>query len=102
MELVKQIYSLASQLPSEEKFALSDQMRRAAISIPSNIAEGYERSSKKEYVHFLSIANGSKAELYTQVQICKILGYVVDTTEIDCLISEIGKMLKSMIKKLGA
>lgn len=101
MELVKKTYAIIAILPKEEKYALADQMRRCVVSIPSNIAEGYERNSSKEYVHFLSIANGSKAELVTQLEICKMLGYANDITEIVSLCDEIGKIINSIIKKIG-
>lgn len=105
MELVKQIYSLTGMIPEKGNFALIDQMRRAAISIPSNIAEGYERNSTKDYVRFLNIANGSKAELLTQVEICKMLDLVPTADkdypdEVIGVIDEIGKMLNAIIKKL--
>lgn len=74
--LVKLVYPLIQQLPQTEKFALCDQMRRAAISIPSNIAEGKARTSGKEFRHFLEIAQGSRAELETQLIICEELGYL--------------------------
>src|SRR5437867_575031 len=67
MELAKQIYLLTSQFPSEEKFGLVSQMRRAAVSVPSNIAEGQARNTTGEYVQFLSQAEGSSAELDTQI-----------------------------------
>ena len=101
MELVKETYKLISFLPKEENYALADQMRRSVVSIPSNIAEGFERQSTKEYIHFLSIANGSKAELITQVEICKMLGYVENITQIENLCEEIGKMLNATIKTLA-
>ncbi|MBQ6274131.1 MAG: four helix bundle protein [Oscillospiraceae bacterium] len=69
MDLVDEIYSLSKHLPKEELFALSDQLRRCAVSIPSNISEGYGRSSRKELAQFLSIARGSVFELETQVLI---------------------------------
>ena len=105
MELVKQIYKLTDMIPSRGNNALIDQMRRAAISIPSNIAEGYERNGTKEYLRFLYIANGSKAELLTQVEICKMLELVPDVDkdypdQIIELLNEIGKMLNVIIKKL--
>ena len=65
MQLAKEIYKLVKLLPSEEQYALSDQMRRAAVSIPSNIAEGQARNSTKEFIQFLYIAKGSNAELLT-------------------------------------
>lgn len=101
MELVKITYSIIDALPKEEKYALADQMRRCVISIPSNIAEGYERNSSKEYQHFLSIANGSKAELITQLEICKMLGYANEVSPVIALCDEIGKMIYSIIKKIG-
>ena len=67
IELAKAVYLLASQLPSDEKFGLVSQIKRSAISIPSNISEGAGRNSKKEFRHFLSIANGSAYELQTQL-----------------------------------
>ena len=67
MNLVKQVYLVVSELPSDEKFGLTSQMKRSAISIPSNIAEGAGRNSKKEFKHFLGISNGSCYELQTQL-----------------------------------
>jgi len=67
IDFVEQIYRLVKQLPKEETYALSDQMRRAAVSIPSNIAEGANRKTTKEYIQFLYIALGSTAELETQL-----------------------------------
>ena len=66
MDLVIEVYNLVKELPKEEQYALSDQMRRAAVSIPSNIAEGQSRNSTKEFIQFLSVAKGSNAELQTQ------------------------------------
>ena len=63
MLLVKEVYAIAHKLPAEERFVLSDQMRRAAVSVPSNIAEGSRRGTKKEGSHFVSIAHGSLAEI---------------------------------------
>ena len=102
IELVKEIYSIAKLLPKEETYALSDQMRRAAVSIPSNIAEGQKRNSKKDFVQFLSIAAGSVAELETQMTVCKEVGFVSDEELSDgfALCEEIGKMLGAMIGKL--
>ena len=102
MALTKEIYVLVKRLPKEELYALSDQMRRAAVSIPSNIAEGQGRTSAKEFAHFLSIANGSKAELETQLLLCVELGYL-ESQEITVsigLIDEIGRILYTMMKKL--
>ena len=75
MDLVLEVYHLVKKLPKEEIYALSDQMRRSAVSIPSNIAEGHGRNSDRELIHYLYIARGSKAELDTQIQIAINLGY---------------------------
>ena len=101
MNLVKATYEIISNLPSEEKFALADQMRRSAISIPSNIAEGYERKSTKEYIHFLLIANASRAELATQLEVCKMLNYVENIDSILSQCNELAKMINSIIRKLS-
>ena len=102
MELAEEVYRLVKKLPKEELFALSDQIRRAVISIPSNIAEGYERNSTKEYIHFLSIDKGSKAELETQLLLCTKIHYLnnSDIEKSISLIQEIGKMINSLQKHL--
>lgn len=78
MDIVVEAYSIINLLPIEERFGLCDQMRRSAVSIPSNIAEGQARNSSKEFIHFLSIARGSIAELQTQILLCKRLEYIAD------------------------
>ena len=99
MQLVKEVYSVLDFLPSQEKFALSDQIRRAVVSIPSNIAEGYARNSDKEFLQFLYIARGSKAELETQLEIAEMLGYLSrnQLNEINAISEEVGKMLNKLI-----
>ena len=102
MDLVVEVYNLVKRIPKEELFALSDQIRRAVISIPSNIAEGQGRNSSKEFIHFLSIAKGSKAELETQLLLCVRINYLTES-EIEkamSLIEEVGKILNSLQKKL--
>jgi len=102
MELVTEVYRLVKKLPNEERFALSDQIRRSAISIPSNIAEGQGRNSTKEFIHFLSIAKGSKAELETQLLLGVKINYLTNL-EIETsmkLIQEVGKMLNALQKSL--
>ena len=103
MDLVAEIYSLLKFLPHEEIYALSGQMKRAAISIPSNIAEGYGRYATKDYVRFLSIARGSKLELETQLEICIMLKYLQrsQTQKAFVLCSEVGKMLNSIIASIN-
>ena len=102
MELVKAVYALSKAFPAEERYALTDQLRRAAVSIPSNIAEGSGRASNADYGHFLSIARGSLYEAMTQLQIAVDLGYLPGLSpELEALISEIGRMLGAMLKKYG-
>ena len=101
MDLVVEVYCLIKLLPKEEQFALASQMRRAAVSIPSNIAEGNSRNTTKEYIHFLNIALGSKAEIETQIEICKRLGYLSATEKADSLCAEVRKMLNVIIQKLS-
>ena len=102
MDLVEEIYALVKKLPKEETYALSDQMRRAAISIPSNIAEGKTRNSVKEYVNFLSIARGSVSELNTQILICIRLHYFSEEEANNAMTicEETGRMLWGLIEKL--
>ena len=103
MDLTIEVYSLVKHLPKEETYALSDQMRRAVVSVPSNIAEGQGRSSDKEYVHFLSMARGSLWELMTQLEICERLHYFDKTQTLlsRSLITEISKMLKALSNSLN-
>ena len=106
MELTLNIYKIVKKLPKEEMFALSDQMRKAAVSIPSNIAEGCGRRLQGELKYFLRIASGSAAELETQMQICLNLGYLQseDIEESLSLLQEVEKMLNSFMnsKKLSS
>lgn len=97
-ELVKQVYALLKQFPDDERFALCGQLRRAAISVPSNIVEGMARLSTKDQSHFLNIAYGSLMELYAQLDIAHDLGYVSDDdfTKIEVHIDEIDKMIVSL------
>jgi four helix bundle protein len=102
MDLTAVIYNLTKKLPKEELYSLSVQMRRASVSIPSNIAEGHDRNSNKEFIHFLTISRGSKAELETQLLICVKVCYLNESEILEAmnLSKEIGKMLTSLIKKL--
>jgi four helix bundle protein len=104
LELVVSIYEITEKYPREELYGLTSQTRRAAVSIPANIAEGRRNGSKKEFVHFLSIAYGSASELETHIAIAKALpfGSQLNFTEIEQKLTEILKMLGTMRKKLNA
>ena len=97
-ELVKLVYALIKKFPSDERYALCDQLRRSVISIPSNIAEGMGRVSNKDQAHFLNIAYGSLMEVYAQLDIAHDLGYInkemFDQVEND--VEEISKMISTM------
>lgn len=104
MDLVDEIYKLISLLPESEKYALSSQMRRAAVSVPSNIAEGNARFSEKDFKHFLQIAKGSLYELDTQLMICERQRYLSSeqVKQVMLLTDEIIKMLSKIIVRLEA
>lgn len=98
MELVNAIYELTSAFPKDEIFGLTNQMRRAAVSIPSNIAEGHTRESTKEYVHFVSVARGSLAELETQCLIAqqRQFGDPEKSTKVLAQIDALAKQLSAL------
>ena len=102
LDLSVQVYSLTSCFPREEIYGLTSQMRRAAVSIPSNIAEGYGRNSSSEYRHFLGIARGSTLELTTQLAIAKRLGLAKPEPleRVELLAEEVGKIIWAIRKKL--
>jgi len=100
IELTVAVYKLTASFPDSERFGLTNQLRRASVSIASNIAEGYGRSTKGEYIQFLGHARGSNSEVETQIVISKALGFgsqeVLNTTEGLC--SEVGRMLGALMK----
>jgi four helix bundle protein len=102
MDLVVVVYKTSKLFPREEIYGLTSQIRRAAISVPANIAEGYYRSSRKDYAHFLSIAKGSLMETETLLQVACRLGYVKGEAASQILqhIEETSKMLTSLRSKL--
>lgn len=102
MRLAEQVYQLTKKLPKEETYGLTSQLRRAAISIPSNIAEGYGRDSTLEYTRFLKYVRGSLYETETQLYLSQMFEYLAKD-EIDpalSLCAEIGKMVNTMIRRL--
>jgi four helix bundle protein len=102
IELTLAVYKLTSSFPDSERFGLTNQLRRAVVSVASNIAEGYGRSTKGEYVQFLGHARGSNSEVETQIVIAKALGLgskqMLQTSEELC--GEVGRMLGAMMKSL--
>lgn len=102
IEIVEDVYRLTREFPKEEQYGLISQMRRAAVSIPSNIAEGFKRFHSKEYRQFLHITLGSAAELETETIIARKLGYL-DEDESNILsdkIDQLSKMTSALLKKL--
>ena len=102
MDLATEVYHQARRLPKEETFSLGDQMRRAAVSIPSNIAEGYGRKTKRDYANFLLMARSSAFEIETQLLLCTRVGYLAekDIGQALALLSETGKMINAIVIKL--
>ena len=100
MDLVDWVYAAMKSFPIDERFRLCDQLSRAVVSIPSNIAEGNGRSSRTDYARFLSMARGSLYETMTQLEIAKRQGYIDDYSPATNLSVSIRKMLNSMIAKL--
>ena len=100
--LVKEIYFLLDKYPDKEKYALCDQLRRAVVSVPSNIAEGMSRRSIKEQIHFIEIAYGSLMEVLCQMEISVDLGYVseLEFQKIEKLIETVAKLLSGLRKSL--
>jgi len=102
MEVAQMVYQLTNTFPSEERFGLVTQMRRAAVSIPSNIAEGAARQGKREFKNFVSMAQGSLSELDTQLDLTILLGYISedDVKEIEGQLLRVDKMLTGLIRSL--
>jgi len=100
IQMVKELYALTTEFPIEEKYGIVQQMRRAAISVPSNIAEGSGRDSNLEFAHFLSIAQGSLAELETQLIISKELNFTSDIEKFEAHIKSIRLMIRGLSRKL--
>ena len=95
-KLTKNIYQISKKFPNEEKFGLVSQMRRAAVSVPSNISEGAARNSRKEFINFLHIAQGSVSELETQILISRNLGFI-EPKKVEPLLQELDEISKMII-----
>ena len=96
----EEVYRLQRTLPKEERFGVGDQLRRAAVSVPSNIAEGFGRESSKDFMHFLTVARGSLYETRTQLRIASDLGLLKDISSVEALSLEVGRLLNAFISKL--
>jgi four helix bundle protein len=102
MELAKKIYKITDSFPASEIYGLVSQMRRAVVSIPSNIAEGAARTSKKEFLQFINVAQGSVSELDTQIELAKNLEYITQQNynEMISLLTIISKQLYGLARKV--
>ncbi len=100
MDLVDEIYRISRGFPPEEKFGLTSQMRRSAISIPSNLAEGAARKGQAEFANFINIAKGSLSELETQLIISKRQNYIDDISEIVDLMAKVSSQLSGLHKHI--
>jgi four helix bundle protein len=102
IQLTVAVYKLTSSFPDSERFGLTNQMQRASVSVASNIAEGYGKSTRGEYLLFLGHARGSKCEVETQLEITKQLGFGSEEVRrsVEGLCDEVGRMLVTMMKKL--
>lgn len=103
VELVTEIYRLTNKYPQSERYGLMSQMKRAAVSVPSNIAEGVARKTTNEYIQFVYMVRGSASELDTQIEISKNLGYIEEEKyrEIISELNRISRMLSGLIRALG-
>jgi four helix bundle protein len=103
MELYVAIFATTKVFPREEIYGVTSQMRRAALSVPSNLAEGAARSSKREFLHFLSNAEGSLSELDTQIEACQRVGYLAppQASSINSLISECSALIRGLKRSLS-
>lgn len=100
IQMVKDVYALTANFPPSETYGLAQQMRRSAVSVPSNIAEGAARNSTKEFLHFLGIARGSLSELETQIVIAREIGYLSDHAPLARQIDDVFGLLGGLINSL--
>ena len=100
MQLAQELYAASAIMPDSERFGLTSQMRRSAVSVPSNIAEGYARQSTDDYIRFLRIARGSLAELSTQVELATRLRFIQPPPSLTDLLAETDRVLQGLIRSL--
>ena len=100
MMLLEAIYRHMRSFPADERFRLCDQLSRAVVSVPSNIAEGFGRETDKDFRHFLSIARGSLYEIKTQLQLAESLGYLQVNSDVYALCDEVGKLINGLSRSL--
>jgi len=100
MDLAQEVYRLTRDFPKEEIYGLTNQIRRAAVSIPSNLAEGAARAGNKEFLHFLHVARGSASELETQLFLAIKLGYLRDSVDLLALLSSTRRLINGLIRSL--
>ena len=97
VELVTKIYRASQSFPKHELYGLTQQLRKAAVSVPSNLAEGAARASRKEFIYFLRIARGSLSEVETQIEIANRLGYLTNPKEVSDSLLTVRKMISSLL-----
>ena len=100
MTLVVDVYSLTASFPQQEQYGLVSQLRRAAVSVPANIAEGAARNGSKEFLHFLGIASGSLSELDTLIDLARQLGYVEDTEELNAKVDDVSGLVMGLASSI--
>jgi four helix bundle protein len=100
MDLVVCVYTLTAKFPQNEQYGLVSQLRRAAVSVPANVAEGAARNGSKEFLHFLGIASGSLSELDTLIDLARRLGYAEDTEELNAKVDDVSGLVMGLASSI--